>query len=366
MFSNYKWIPGILAILFAIFFFWYFSSIIVYALIAGVLSFIGHPLVHLLDRIRLGKRRMPHALSATFTLLTMIVVFAFIIMIFVPVISKQANVISKIDFVKLENYISEPLQSFESFLADNEILPEGQTLDALVTNKIKKLVDMTTLQNFFGNIAGFAGSLVIGLFSVLFLTFFFLKDEKLFFNAILLFVPDQYDERASRILIRIRESLSRYFIGLSIELLSMMTLIFIGLFFFGVENALLIAFLGGLMNIIPYVGPIIGILIGIFITTVTGLSAETYEMIPQMTLIVLIVFGLANMIDNFLLQPFIYSNVVQAHPVEIFLVILIAGSLAGILGMIFAIPSYMLLRIILSELFDGYDITDKLVNNKFT
>jgi predicted PurR-regulated permease PerM len=245
-------------------------------------------------------------------------------------------------------------------------LPEGQTLDALVTNKIKKLVDMTTLQNFFGNIAGFAGSLVIGLFSVLFLTFFFLKDEKLLFNAILLFVPDMYDERASRILIRIRESLSRYFIGLSIELLSMMTLIFIGLFFFGVENALLIAFLGGLMNIIPYVGPIIGILIGIFITTVTGLSAETYEMIPQMTLIVLIVFGLANMIDNFLLQPFIYSNVVQAHPVEIFLVILIAGSLAGILGMIFAIPSYMLLRIILSELFDGYDITDKLVNNKFT
>ncbi len=366
MLSNYKWISGIVTIIIAVFFCWFFSDIIIYVLIAGILSIIGHPLVQLLNRIKLGKRQMPNALSAAITLLVMILLLIALSLIFVPVISKQAQVISNIDLNKFENYIDAPLRNFEYFLTQNAIIPEGQTLNAMVTQRMKEIVDMTTLQNIFGNIVGFAGSFIIGIFSVVFLTFFFLRDEKLFFNAILLFVPDKYDRRASMILSRIRESLSRYFIGLSLEVLSMMTLLFAGLSILGVENALLIAFLGGLMNIIPYVGPIIGALIGVFIATISGLSAGTYELIPNMALMVVLVFGAANMVDNFLLQPLIYSNVVQAHPVEIFLVILIAGSLAGITGMIFAIPSYMLFRIILSELFGGYNITDKLVNNEFT
>ena len=335
-------------------------------LIAGILSFIGHPLVNLIDKIKIGKRKMPHSISASFTLILMIVIITIFTMLLAPVISEQATVIANIDFVKLESYMSKPLANFETFLSDNQIIREDQTLDVMISDRIKEFVDMTTIQNAFGGIIGFAGSLFIGLFSVIFLTFFFLKDETLFFNAILLFVPDEYDEKASRILTRIREGLSRYFIGLSVEIFTMMLLIFLGLKIMGVENALLIAFLGGLMNVIPYVGPIIGTLIGVFITTETGLSTEVYDAIPSMALTVMTVFLIANMIDNFALQPIIYSNVVQAHPVEIFLVILIAGSLAGVLGMIFAIPSYMLLRIILSELFDGYNITDKLTNNQFT
>lgn len=366
MFSNRKWIPGIITLILSIFFCWYFSNIIIYVLLAGVLSIIGHPLVQLLNKIKWGKRNMPNALSAAITLIAMIALIIALSLIFVPVISKQAQVISSIDLNKFENYIDAPLRKFEYFLTQNAIIPEGQTLNAMVTRQIKEIVDMTTLQNIFGNIVSFAGSFVIGVFSTIFLTFFFLRDEKLFFNAILLFVPDRYDRRASIILNRIRESLSRYFIGLSLEVLSMMTLLFAGLSLLGIDNALLIAFLGGLMNIVPYVGPIIGALIGVFIATITGLSAETYDLIPNMALMVILVFGIANMIDNFLLQPLIYSNVVHAHPVEIFLVILIAGSLAGITGMIFAIPSYMLFRIILSELYDGFDITDKLTNNEST
>ena len=335
-------------------------------LIAGVLSFIGHPLVHLIDKIKIGKRKVPHSISASLTLLLMIVTITVLTAIFAPIISEQAKVIANIDFAKLESYMSKPLSDLESFLSQNKIITKEQTLNSMISEKLKEFVDMSTIQNAFGGIIGFAGSIFIGLFSVLFLTFFFLKDEKLFFNAILLFVPDEYDEKASRILSRIREGLSRYFIGLSIEIFTMMLLIFLGLKIMGVENALLIGFLGGLMNVIPYVGPIIGTLIGVFITTETGLSMEVYDIIPSMALTVMSVFLIANMIDNFILQPIIYSNVVQAHPVEIFLIILIAGSIAGILGMIFAIPSYMLFRIVLSELFDGYDITDKLTNNQFT
>jgi len=296
----------------------------------------------------------------------MILTISVLTAVVAPVITEQARVISNIDFAKLESYLSKPLSDLESLLSDNQIIRKDQTLEVMLSEKIKEFIDMSTIQNAFGGILGFAGSLFIGLFSVLFLTFFFLKDETLFFNAILLFVPDEYDEKASRILTRIREGLSRYFIGLSVEIFTMMLLIFLGLKIMGVENALLIAFLGGLMNVIPYVGPIIGTLIGIFITTEMGLSLEVYDTIPSMILTVVAVFLIANMIDNFVLQPIIYSNVVQAHPVEIFLIILIAGSLAGILGMIFAIPSYMLFRIILSELFDGYNITDKLTNNQFT
>jgi len=93
------------------------------------------------------------------------------------------------------------------------------------------------------------------------------------------------------------------------------------------------------------------------------LSFGLYQEIISTVLIVIGVFAGANLIDNLVLQPLIYSNSVKAHPVEIYLVILIAGSLAGITGMVLAIPFYTVLRIIAKEFFSQFKIVQRLTRN---
>ncbi|MCK9271121.1 MAG: AI-2E family transporter, partial [Bacteroidales bacterium] len=150
---------------------------------------------------------------------------------------------------------------------------------------------------------------------------------------------------------------------LMIELTTMVTLLSLGLTLFGVENALLIGFFGGLMNVIPYLGPIIGAVVGVILTIFTALSTGMISDLFSLILIVVGVFFVSNLIDNVVLQPLIYSNSVKAHPVEIFLVILIAGSIAGIAGMILAVPTYTILRVIAKEFLSQIKVVQQLTKN---
>ena len=361
--KSYRIIGGIIGFLIIAFIIWYFSNLVVYLLIAAVLAFIGHPLVRIIDRIKFGKYQIPHALSAGLTLIAILIVISLLFLIFVPIITRQANIIASIDFVYLGQQVDHVLQSLEELLLNYSILKDNQTLESLITGELENLVNLTSTETIFKNVLGFAGSFFLGLFSVIFLTFFFLRDEHLFRNIVMMFIPVKYEEQASAILSDTSRLLSRYFIGLSLEVFSMMTLISIGLYIMGVKNALLIGFLGGLMNIIPYLGPIIGAVIGVIIGVTGSLSMEMYGDILSITLIILTTFAGANLLDNFLLQPLIYSTSVKAHPIEIFLIILMAGSLAGIPGMILAIPSYTVLRIVAKQFFSNVKVVKQLTKD---
>lgn len=361
--KNLKLIGGILVLLLGLFLIWYFSNIVVYILVAGVLSFIGQPLVKIFDKITYKDLKMPHALSVFLTLIIMLLVISSFFLIFVPIINNQANVISNIDFEYFGDKIEDNLLDVEKVLLDYKVLKSDQTLEKMISNELEKLVNMTSPETIFKDVLGFAGSVFIGIFSVIFLTFFFLRDEHLFYNGIMIFVPTKYEKQATNILSDTRRLLSRYFIGLSFEVISMMTLISIGLSIFGVKSAILIGFLGGLMNVIPYLGPIIGATIGVIIGATGTMSLGIYESIGSMSLIIIGTFAVANLIDNFVLQPLIYSTSVKAHPIEIFLVILMAGSLAGIPGMILAIPGYTVLRIVAKQFFSQSKLVKQLTKN---
>jgi predicted PurR-regulated permease PerM len=360
---NLKVIGGIVAFLIGAYLAWYFSDILVYVLLAGVLSFIGQPLVRLFDRIHFSKFKMPHTASTILTLIAMVGILTLLFMIFVPIINRQAIVISSIDFQYLGEQLEKPLQDMERKLLEWNMLENDRTLEATIGSELESLVNMTSAKNIFGNVVGMAGSIFIGIFSVVFLTFFFLRDEHLFFNGIMLFVPTKFEEQAANILRDTRHLLSRYFVGLSMELLAMMTLISLGLTIFNVESALLIGFLGGLMNVIPYLGPIIGASMGVVIGATSNLSLGMYEDILPISTIIIGTFAVANLIDNMILQPLIYSTSVKAHPIEIFLVILMAGSLAGIPGMILAIPGYTVIRIIAKQFFSGSKLVRTITKN---
>ena len=211
---------------------------------------------------------------------------------------------------------------------------------------IVKIIDLAKFTNIFSAMIGTTSSFLMGVFIILFLTFYTMLEPYLLKNFILNLTPAKYENDLSNVLMDSRRLLTRYTYGIFTEVAIMMTLEVIGLSIFGIPNALLIGFLGGLMNIIPYLGPLIGATAGILLAVLSQLAMGSYDSITGTILIVLGVFGVANMIDNLVLQPQIYSKSVKAHPVEVFLIIIIGGKLAGITGMILAIPFYTIVKVV--------------------
>ncbi len=341
---------------------WYFFDIVSFFFIAGILSIIGHPIVVWLDKIRIGKLRIPHSLNALISLILMLAVITAIVVVVVPIIAEQAKAISQIDVNEIALTYDEPLSKLEEELIKYGVLQKGETIDQTVSEQVVRIMNYIDVSVILQKVINLAGFLFIGVFAVLFMTYFFLKEDKLFFNGILLFVPSKYKEEAVNILNKSKRLLTRYFVGLCIELISMITLITTGGLIIGIENAFLVGFLGGLMNVIPYLGPIIGATIGGLLVATTHLGADLYTQLLPMVGGILGVFIISNLIDNLVLQPVIYANSVLAHPLEIFIVILMAGSLAGIPGMILGIPAYTVLRIIAREFLSRSEFVQKLTH----
>ncbi len=358
-----KIIGGVLVAALAIYLIYRFSDIVTYLFISIILSLIGRPLVRRFNRLRLGNFHFPNALSAFLALFVMLLIIITFLGIFVPLIASQAAIISEIDFAGLGNSVQEPLYDLEFFLKKYKMLAPDETIRQIVADQLTEILNLASFSKTVSSIVGVTGSIFIATFSILFLTFFFMKDAYLLEELVDSLTPANYHHEVNNVLLQTKYLLSRYFIGLLIELTTMVTLLSTGLSIFGVQNALLIGFFGGMMNIIPYLGPVIGATVGMLLAVFSALSAGMLSEVLPLIFIVLGVFAGANLIDNIVLQPLIYSNSVKAHPVEIFLVILIAGSMAGIPGMILAIPSYTILRVIAKEFLSQFKVVQRLTKN---
>lgn len=363
MSQKYRVIFAVIGVLLGLFMAWYFFNILVYIITAGVISLIGQPLVDAISKLRIGKFSMPKSVSALITIVLLIGLLVGLVFLFVPAISKQAQMISKINVNEVVNYFAGVINRMQSLLLSYEIISNEETLQSILDRQVRSVINVTDFSNLVMKLLNASTTVFVGFFSVLFLSFFFLRDRQLLRSGILLFTPDKFQVEVQNVLHKTKVMLSRYFIGLIGELLIMMFLISLGLSIFGIKNAVFIGFIGGLMNVIPYLGPIIGAIIGAVLGISADLSIGLYDNAFNTAMIVIIVFSVTNLIDNWVLQPLIYSRSVNAHPIEIFIVILMAGSLAGIPGMILAVPAYTVLRIVAKEFLSGFKLIDKLTEN---
>ena len=356
-----------LGAVFILFLLWYFRSIVAYVVIAGVISLIGSPLVGFLSGIKYKKIKIPRFVSA---LITLVVIWGFVVLffrIFVPLLASEANEISKIDVHSITENLEEPLKKAENILRNYQLNNNSkEKIQESIAKKIISILNLSNLGNLFGYIAGMLGDIFIAFFSISFLAFFFLKEKSLLPTAILSFIPQDIEERVKHVLISIKNLLTRYFIGVCIQISLIIFLVTIGLVFIAgltISKALIIALIIGLMNIIPYLGPILGIIFGVVLGIATNLNIDYYQEMLPLIGIMLIVFVTVQVIDNVLFQPLIYSKSVKAHPIEIFLVIMMAGSIAGIAGMILAIPTYTILRVIAKEFLNNFKFVKNLTKN---
>ena len=339
---------------------WRFYYIIGWILLAAVLSFIGQPLVHFFDRFRIKKLRLPHSMSALLALVVIILTLFGLLAIFVPLIISQAETISQIDVGRLAQTLEGPMQWVDRQMHQFGAIPEGQTLQDFIVTKVKTVVNLSNLGSLLTGFINAAGNIFVGFFSILFIAFFFLKDENMFQDGLKLLVPENHHDATNKVLADSKNLLMRYFIGIFSEVLGVMSLITIGLWILGVKNALLIGFFGGIMNIIPYLGPFIGTLIGISLGITSTLAFGNFNELGPEILKMAGVFLVVNFIDNNILVPVIYSKSVKSHPLEIFIVIIMGGGIAGLAGMLLAVPVYTILRVIAREFLQEFRVIRKL------
>lgn len=352
-----------LLVLFLIFY--YFGDILTYILIAWVISMIGAPLFEFfLKHLKIGNKiRIGRGLASVLTLLVFIIVAGFIFWIFVPLIIQQANNLANVQYEQIYSALEEPIAYVNGKLMSIGVLTE----EDIGTNDFTKILgqwfEPASIANYFGTLFGLAGSLLIGLFSVLFISFFFLKESNLFNNFIVALVPTKYENDTLEIINDITRLLRNYLGGVLLQITIITIFVSFFLSILGIQNGLLIGFFAALINVIPYVGPMIGAIFGMIITVSANLDLDFYTGLFPILIKVAIVFAFMQMLDNFVLQPFIYSKSVKAHPLEIFLVILVAANLGGIIGMILAIPSYTLIRVVAREFLYQFKIVQKMTNS---
>ena len=344
-----QYLKPITAIAIIIFMGWYFMDLVAYILVATFLSMMGSPAVKRLDKIEIKGRKMPHSLSAGITLFGMVFSASVFLILIVPLIISQANVISSIDVNSMNDYFKTSMKGFYDFLVQYNVVDPQSSFTIFLQEQLTDLVDVAKFTNFFANLVSGTGSVLMGVFIVLFLSYNFLLDDNLMKRFILILTPEKHQDSIEQVMHDSKFLLVRYFHGILIEVGIMMTIEATGLLIFGVPNAILIGFLGGLMNIIPYLGPVIGALIGVILAGLSVLGFGDYDALTMTVITVLSVFAVANLVDNFILQPQIYSKSVKAHPVEIFLAIIIGGKLSGIAGMILAIPTYTVIKVVLRQ-----------------
>ena len=347
---------------FFLFLLWYFKHIVGYILIAYIFSLIGFPIVYYMGKLKIKGWILPKWLRALVALLTIWLVVFMFFRVFTPLIINQVETLSKIDYQTYIEQFREPLDKVDAFISQFMVEKESFSVETVLTQKVLDQVNTENVQKLFSYVASFVGNVLIAILAISFIAFFFLKDEELFTQGVLLFISDKNVAKVKRILGSVKHLLARYFIGVLLQISGIICLLTIGLTLVGIpfKQSLVLGLFMGVINVIPYIGPFIGILFGLVTIFISHLHLGFTPELGWLMFWSYLVYQAIQLIDNLVFQPYIFSSSVKAHPLEIFLVILIAASFAGILGMILAIPLYTILRVISKEFFSGFKLVQKI------
>lgn len=345
-------VAGVLLLLYILF---RIKSLILFVFIAGVISLICRPMVSALQR----RLKFGNTLASVTTLLFVGGFFFLMMRIFLPIVLEQSKNISEIDFEIVKKDLNElNIQASEYLGVDRINIIEAVKKTEFVKNFNSQFVT-SFVEIFFKNI----GDVVIGIFSVLFISFFLLKDEKLITRAVTSFSDRGNERRSVVVFAKVKELLSRYFLGLLIQTL-IIALLYLGLLMYlDVRNALAIAIICAFLNIVPYLGPLIGGILMMLVVVSNNLGADfSSELLPLLFRVVIGV-SVVQLIDNLISQPVIFGRSVRSHPLEIFIAIIIGGLLFNIGGMILAVPVYTTLKVISKEFLSEYKIVKHLTKD---
>lgn len=321
-----------------------FSNLVVYAVIAIVLSYLLDPVVN-----RLQAAGMNRTLGVALTLATVILVIVWISTSIIPIIANQMAMLTSQLSMENIRFIADQIEN--QLIENFEFLPPG-FLQENVTRLSENLFDTGRLPDILSNLIGIFTNLFAAFLVIPFATFFFLKDGTKIRRDLLQLVPNKYFETTLSLIDKVETRLGIYFRGVMLQSLLVALFSWAFLSIAGLSNAASVGITIGVANTIPYFGPIIGYILSIIVSIIE--TGDFSLIIPCLLAVFLV-----QILDNVVFQPLIFSKSADMHPVAILFIILIGAETAGILGMLVAIPIATTLKITYNQIswsFSNYHV----------
>lgn len=344
-----KYIPIVIILALISLLFLLLKPIVVYLVISWVIALLLDPILEFITNIRVKGKSVSRGVGAAFLVLSSIYLMSLTINWILPDISAQIKLLSNIDPNEVLETFHQQLVTLDQFVATQLGIHDFNS-ESLIKTNLMNVVSIEDFSSIFSSATAITGNLLMAVFSISFICFFMLKDKAIIFSLPERMMSAKNFQIFEQIIDKAQKPLKKYFSGVLLESLIVSILLTIGLNIIGVENSLLIGIIGGALNLIPYIGPIISLFTGLtIISFYHGVDFQNIDFLLSVLGKAIIVYLAVQLIDNFALQPIIYSSSVNAHPLEVFIIILTAGHLWGIKGMIFAIPLYTIIKIFISE-----------------
>ncbi|PZF90920.1 AI-2E family transporter [Listeria ivanovii] len=308
------------------------STLFMPILVAGFLFYLFNPLVLFLE-----KRKVPRILSVIIIFIAFIGLIVLAVMQLGPTLAEQVTGLAKAipgywqDFEKWLQGISK-----NSSLQGVDLKAELEKLNISLPKIMSVVVD--GVASSFGAIISFVSGFVMILVTVPFIVFYMFKDGHKFVESSGKFFPAAIRTEAKQIIKEMNKTISTYISSQAIDCLVVGLFTFIGYLIIGQPYALLFGLIAGATNIIPYLGPFIGAAPAVIVALFTS---------PLQALLVIIVVTIVQQLDSNLLSPYIIGKSLSIHPLTIIIILIVAGNLAGIFGMILGVPVYAVVKTII-------------------
>ncbi|MDQ0218827.1 AI-2E family transporter [Peribacillus cavernae] len=294
-------------------------------LIAGLLYYIVRPLVKLLSKF------LPKTISILAVFATAVGVIFLVVHYFGPAVSEQVQNLSS----QFPNKVKEFSDKSEEAIKENDfgMVKDSENIQGKAIGYFQSISSQITgnLVQIFSTITSIATVLII----VPFILFYFLKDDEKLKPFLLKYIPNNVENEGNKIVKDVDKTLSTYIVGqLTIAVVDGV-LMYIGYMIIGLDYAIVLALFAMFLTVVPFLGPFIGIIPALFV-------ALQHE--PIMALKVLLVLVIVQQLEGNLVTPHVMGKRLQIHPLTIILLLLVAGSIYGFIGILIAIPLYSVIK----------------------
>lgn len=303
--------------------------------LAYILSLALNPIVNYLMRFHLSKTKATLVVFGALSLLIGLPLFKVI-----PVLAVQTRDM-QYNLPQIEQYV---ISQYEIITAFIKAKTGHEIADGYIFQMLSQIE--TWVSEFVVKVPNYLATLLEWIFLVPFFTFFLIRDSDAFKKTLLSFTPNTIFERFYYVIHVFNRQLGDYFFAKFVEAVIVGGIITIGLLVMGINNAIVLGFAAGVTNIVPYVGPILGVIPAIILTMIEyGLTSPTMGA-------VLILYAVANAVDVFFVFPFLVSKIVNLHPMIVAISVIVGSHYGGITGMVISIPMVAAIKLIITEIYN--------------
>ncbi|MBC7713544.1 MAG: AI-2E family transporter [Rhizobacter sp.] len=303
--------------------------------LAYILALALTPIVNWLMRFHVSKTKATVIVFLVLSILIGLPLFKVI-----PVLSLQAKDF-QYSLPQIEQYVIAQYGLVTDFI---KAKTGHEIADGYIFETLSQLETWSSA--FVVKLPNYLATLLEWIFLVPFFTFFLIRDADTFKKTLLSFTPNTIFERFYYVIHVFNRQLGNYFFAKFVEAMIVGGIITIGLMIMGVSNAVILGFIAGLTNIVPYVGPILGVIPAVVLVMLE------YGLTSQQMGAMLILYAVANAVDAFLVFPFLVSKIVNLHPMIVAISVIAGSHYAGITGMVISIPVVAAIKLIITEIYN--------------